>query len=293
MIFFFYGLAGTACVLLTAFGWYWYKKAHSISRKGKTVLQELVSLLVHDLRGPLDNIQKMSELMLSSSSMTEERRKQYTALIHDSSSAMLVLINNISDAAKLGAGTLVIKKTEGNLVQLIKDRISFFSLAIKNADLTIQASFGENIPKSTVFDSRVVSDTVNILLSNAIKFNEPGGKIDIHIFCHTKGGDIVQEAKKNNVDWYPPTYSEGNGNDADSVIVAITHSDVGIPTETLPLLFKKYDKMGETFLEKVKRAHGISLLVAKHLVRHAGGIIGAGSQENKGTTFYFTVPLRQ
>lgn len=291
MMSFLYGIAGTLFFLIAAFGWYWYKKAHNISKKGKTVLQELVSLLVHDLRGPLDNIQKMSELMMSSSSMTEERRKQYTGLIHDSSSAMLVLINNISDAAKLGAGTLLIKKFNGDLIQLVKDRISFFSLAIKNAGLTIRSSFADDIPESISFDSRVVSDTINILLSNAVKFNEPGGRIIIHVFRHARGGDIVEEARRNNVEWYPPTYSEKNGDDPDAIVVAITHNDVGIPTETLPLLFKKYDKMGETFLEKIKRAHGISLLVAKHLVRHAGGIIGAGSQENKGTTFYFTVPF--
>ncbi|MDP2677017.1 MAG: HAMP domain-containing sensor histidine kinase [bacterium] len=288
---FLYGIAVTLFVLLGTFAWYWHRKAHAVSRKGKTLLQEIVSLLIHDLRGPLDNIQKMSELMLSSSSMTEERRKQYTGLIHDSSSAMLVLINNISDAAKLGAGTLVIKKMEGNLLQLIRDRISFFSLAVKNAGLTMRSSFGNEIPEAISFDSRVVSDTINILFSNAIKFNEPGGNIVLHVFRHRKGKDLVEEAKQSNIEWYPPTYSEGSEHDTDAVVIAVTHSDIGIPIETLPLLFKKYEKMGEAFLGKVKQAHGISLLVAKHLVRHAGGIIGAGSEENKGTTFFFTIPF--
>ncbi|PIR69912.1 MAG: hypothetical protein COU47_00560 [Candidatus Niyogibacteria bacterium CG10_big_fil_rev_8_21_14_0_10_46_36] len=290
MDFFVYGILIACIILLVISAWYWRRKASAVSERSKKVLQELVSLLVHDLRGPLDNVQKMSELMLSSRTMTEERKTQYTGLIHDSALAMLVLINNISDAAKLGAGTLVVKKIDGDITQLIKDRLSFFSLAIKNAGLTVRMSFGKEVPASIAFDGRVVSDTINILLSNAIKFNEPGGKIVLNVFRHTKGGDITKEAKRNNITWYPPTYSEG-GEDADAVVVVITHSDVGIPTETLPLLFKKYEGMGETFLEKIKRAHGISLLIARHLVRHTGGTIGAGSEENKGTTFFFTVPF--
>lgn len=270
---------------------YWRKKAQGIERKDKNILQDFVSLLVHDLRGPLDNIQKMSELMLSSATMSEDRRHEYTGLIHDSASSMLVLINNISDAAKLGAGNLVVKKMEGNIIQFVKDRVSFFSLSVKNAGLTISASFGENIPGSLSFDSRIVSDTVNILLSNAIKFNQPRGSITVDVFRHTQGDSLAREAKENKIIWFPPVYHESKKADTDSVVIAITHNDIGIPEKTLPLLFTKYDDMGETFLEKIKQAHGISLFIAKHLVLHAGGSIGAGSKEGTGTTFYFTVPL--
>lgn len=254
-------------------------------------MQETVSLLVHDLRSPLDNIQKISELLLSSSHpLNDDKRLEYMKMIHDSASSMLVLINNISDAVKLAAGRLVFKETRGNIVQFIHDRINFFSLTAAHAGISFRSSFDPSIPEFLDFDARIVSDAFNVLFSNAIKFNYPGGWIHVDVFLHRKGESINEEAKKHARVWFPITYQEGEESNR-SVIIAVSHSDTGIPRETIPLLFGKYEGMGPAFLEKIKQAHGISLFVAKYLIRQHTGTLGAGSEEGKGSTFYFGIPL--
>lgn len=290
---FLYGILVTFVILFLAGGsyFYWSKKISRIKEKDKQTMQETVSLLVHDLRSPLDNIQKISELLLSSKHVLDEKKRlDYMKMIHDSASSMLVLINNISDAVKLGAGRLLFKASEGDIIQSVKDRINFFSLTIEHTELSIRSSFDSAIPERLPFDARIVSDVLNILFSNAIKFNYPGGWIHVDVFLHHKGESLNEEARKHGHTWFPIMYQEGEEG-VRSIIISVTHSDPGIPRETVPLLFKKHEQAGTAFLEKVKQAHGISLFVAQYLVRIHGGTMGAGSEEGKGSTFYFGIPL--
>ncbi|MBI4114290.1 MAG: HAMP domain-containing histidine kinase [Candidatus Niyogibacteria bacterium] len=282
-------------LLLFVESFFWWRKVLSRGRAGnKKMMQEFISLLVHDMRGPLDNIQKISELMLSPRHQLDDvQRKEYTNLIHESSSSMLVLMNTISDAAKLGLGRLNITKTENDLLQLIEERKSFFALSITQAHVSFTSSFHKDVPQPLLFDRRVVSDALNNLISNAIKFNRPDGWVRIDVFLMRKGEKIEGEASRAGVSLFPPAYQEGRGVLKDTAVIAISHSDSGIPAETLPQIFRQDEQVDENFLQKIKRAHGSSLFITKNVILQAGGTIGAGSKESEGTTFFFTIPIEK
>lgn len=247
------------------------------------------SMMVHELRSPLDGIKKMSEFMEKSDIHKDEKIfLDYPKLIRGSSSHMLDLVGDLLDIAKLESGKFSVVKEAHDIQKTINDRVSFFSGAARAVKIALAARFGE-FPEKILFDEKRISQVLNNLISNALKFTKEKGTVEVQAFIHAKNKNILDEAKNENIKLFLESENENLKNLPDSVFISVTDTGFGIKKENINKLFNKFEQL--EVLSEDKRGTGLGLIIAKGIVESHNGIIGATSKYGEGSTFYFTLPI--
>jgi signal transduction histidine kinase len=249
------------------------------------IKEDFTSMIVHELRSPLDSIKKMVELMRVSE-IKKAKRLECFQMIYGSSSDMLELINNLLDIAKIEAGKFQLTKQKSDIKKIVESRILFFDIAAKDAKVKITSCFGKDIPNSVEFDPHTISQVLNNLISNAIKFSKVNGSVVVQILFHKKGGGLKKEADDSGINWFIK-------NDIldipDSLLIAVTDSGIGISLDQINKLFNKFFQAKSIFIEK--GGTGLGLAITKSIIDSHGGAVGVESIEGQGSTFYFTLPI--
>ena len=103
---------------------------HDVSKEKEVekMREDFTSMIVHELRSPLDGIKKMGELLRADDSIRKEDKSllEYVGMIYDSSSNMLELVNDLLDVAKIESGKFEISKKESSITDLLLERIRLF-----------------------------------------------------------------------------------------------------------------------------------------------------------------------
>jgi signal transduction histidine kinase/CheY-like chemotaxis protein len=225
---------------------------------------EFLANMSHELRTPLNSILGFSEILKDNlaGALTEEQRIECLEAIHASGEHLLQLINDVLDMSKIEAGRMdlvleefVVDAAFSEVVTVVK------SLAGKKG---IELSILVEPEDLTIYaDKGKIKQVVYNLLSNAIKFTPEGGSVFVD-------GKIRPEAQ--------------------DLLVTITDTGVGIPAEHLDKIWGEfYMVQGE---HQVQKGTGLGLALVKRLVELHGGSVTVHSEENKGATFSFTVPLQ-
>jgi len=256
----------------------------TLEKEIEKIKEDFTSMIVHELRSPLDSIKKMVEL-LRSNEVKKAKREECLQMVYGSSSDMLELINNLLDIAKIEAGKFQILKQESDIKKTIESRVSFFAVSAKDANVKIESVFGKNIPDNIEFDPHTISQVLNNLVSNAIKFTKENGIILVQALLHKKGESLQKEVKEAGIKWF---IDKDILNIPDSLIVAVTDNGSGIAPDQINKLFNKFIQAKSTFVEK--QGTGLGLAIVKSIVDLHGGVVGVESVEGKGSTFYFTLP---
>ena len=132
------------------------------------------------------------------------------------------------------------------------------------------------------------------MISNALKFTSKGGVVTLNIFKHVKGEGILTEAKDAGVEWHMSKVDKELDGLSDSLIVAVVDSGAGIADGDIGELFNKFKQLkSRSTSEAEQKGTGLGLAISKGIVEAHEGIIGASSVEDKGSTFYFTLPLSE
>ena len=249
------------------------------------IKEDFTSMIVHELRSPLDSIKKMTEMMRVSE-MKKEKKAECFQMIYTSSSDMLELINNLLDIAKIEAGKFELMKQKSDIKKIIDSRILFFDIAAKDAKVNLASFYGKDIPDMVEFDPHTISQVLNNLISNAIKFTKENGNVTVQALFHKKGESLAGEAKDSGINWF----IKNNLLDiADSLVVAVTDNGIGIPQDQIGKLFNKFSQAKNNFVEK--GGTGLGLAITKSIIDSHGGVVGVESVEGQGSTFYFTLPI--
>lgn len=267
---------------------------HDLTRikEAEKMKEEFTSVMIHELRGPLDGIKKMAEFMHE-----EDVRKnvdmytQYVRMIFESSSQMLELVNDLLDVARIEAGKLTLSPRASKLKQIILERVSFFAMAAENKNISMEIRCVDEISENLEFDQIRVEQVLNNLLSNAIKYNHEGGEVFVDAFLHKEGEVLSAEAKEAGVDWFVGKKEDKKFKELkDCVVVAVTDTGEGMDAAGLKRLFSKFDK-DDIVSQKGReiKSLGIGLVIVKGIVEAHGGIVGAASQKDEGSTFFFTI----
>jgi two-component system, NtrC family, sensor histidine kinase KinB len=249
------------------------------------IKEDFTSMIVHELRSPLDSIKKMAALMRVSEA-TKVKRAECFQMIYSSSSDMLELINNLLDIAKIEAGKFELMKQKSDIKKLIESRILFFDITAKDSKLKLASQFAKDLPDNVDFDPRTISQVLNNFLSNAIKFTKEGGSVMVQALFHKKDGSLEEQAKAAGISWF---IKKDIADIPDSLVVAVTDSGIGIAQDQMGKLFNKFAQAKSTFV--AKGGTGLGLAIAKSITESHGGVVGVESVEGKGTTFYFTLPV--
>lgn len=268
----------------------WHDITHD--KEVEKMREDFTSMMVHELRSPLDGIKKMSEVLQEIDLKKEkETYQEFVELINSNSSGMLALVNDLLDVAKIEAGKFEVQPLEKNLKKIIADRKNSYSLLAEESQVELKTVLGPDLPAKLKFDDARITQVLNNLISNAIKFTNPGGQVEIQAFFHKGGHKISTEAEKAGIQWQVKDDKIFNG-EPDSVIVAVTDSGVGIPKDKIRELFNKFKQLKVGAAKKEKEGTGLGLVIAKGLVEAHGGKIGVYSEENSGSTFLFSLPVK-
>ena len=222
--------------------------------------EDFTNVMVHELRSPLTAIKASSELLIDPPGpLSEEEKKKIIGLIAEQARKMLDEVALILDAAKLEAGLFTIQKIPGDLKKIIAERVQMFQSVAREKFINFVVDIDPSLPTFN-FDPIHVGQVVNNLISNSLKFTSSGGTIKI-------------SAK--------PAIG--------SVIVSVTDTGAGIPKDKQHLLFSKFTQLSNAQHGSV--GTGLGLYIVKGVVEAHGGTISLESEEGRGTTISFSLPL--
>lgn len=218
------------------------------------------SIISHDLKGPLNSLTSFSSLLINhTDSLTKDEIKLLATDLDKSLKNLFALLENLLEWSRSQTGNMEIKPAEFSIKDLIQQNQQLLQVQAQNKKILISY---ENATEAIVFAHKnSVNTVVRNLMSNAIKFTPVGGKISVS--TRVLGSEIA---------------------------VSLHDTGIGMSKETMAKLFRIDAKitMKGTADEK---GTGLGLILCKEFVEKNGGRIWVDSQENKGSTFSFTLPL--
>ncbi|MDP3985238.1 MAG: ATP-binding protein [bacterium] len=253
--------------------------------------EEFTSMMVHELRSPLDGIRKISErIRAPRKRIAAKETREYGQLIFQSSSRILELVNDLLDAARIEAGKFEIFPEPHAPRALLEESLAFYRLTAEDAKLSFTLKTGV-LPDTVHCDRVRIQQVLGNLLSNAIKFTSAGGSIEIQAIRHQNGKDLAEEAAEAGIRWFIDTAKQHWKTMPNVLVIAVTDSGIGLSDAQVGQLFNKFKQFKETALS-AQKGTGLGLVIAKGIVEAHEGQIGVGSTAGKGSTFYFTLPLQ-
>jgi PAS domain S-box-containing protein len=238
--------------------------------KAKT---EFVSLASHQLRTPLSSVNWYSEMLLSGDAgELNDKQKKYLEEVYKGNQRMVILVNTLLNVSRLELGTFAVNPEPTDVVKLALSVIDELKLQINQRQLKFDERHSAGLPLLNV-DPKLLSMVFHNLLSNAVKYTPEKGKVSLSLRL-VKRGESVNKQKMNK----------------DSVAIVVSDTGFGIPKNQQDKIFTKLFR-ADNAREKDAEGTGLGLYIVKSVIDHSGGLIWFESEENKGTTFYVTLPL--
>jgi len=219
---------------------------------------DLVSMVGHELRGPLAGIRGYAEF-LTEEEMQEKDRIPYAQKIVSEVDRLTRMVTEILDLAKMEAGKLRYYMEPSLIQNVVTDCVERARAAAKSKNITVNEKC-EDCPK-IVFDVDRIKQVMDNILSNAIKFSPEGGKIDVYASDHKH-----------------------------FVKVRVTDYGTGIPEKEKDAVFAKFEQTPDG--RRAMVGTGLGMPIAKSIIEdgHRGRIWFESEGEGKGTSFFFTIP---
>lgn len=233
------------------------KEVAEVAERSKSTFLANMS---HEIRTPLNGILGMTTLLKDEIKDGEAREK--LKIIDTSGTALLAIINDILDIAKIDAGKYHIEKTTIHLESILKDQINLFKALATSKDLKIILDFKATEIIYLVSDGLRLRQVINNLLSNAIKFSTNGVI------------SIEAELVENNV------------------VITVQDQGIGISEENQQKLFNDFVQV-ESLATREFAGTGLGLSISRKLIRLLGGDIEVESKFGEGSVFKFWFPYEE
>jgi len=220
---------------------------------------DLLSEVVHELRTPLTSIRGYSKMLLIAEGIAQDKKLEFAETIHREAIRLGQMINDFLDLARLESGRTYMAQEPVNMSEVISETLAILQPQAAERQVSIALQVPEILP-TVVGDADRLKQVMVNLVSNAVKYNHEGGRVDIEV----KVGK-------------------------DELNVAVKDTGRGIPKEDRHHIFEKFYRVDDS--EQQSKGTGLGLSVAKHIVEVHGGTISVQSVQGQGSTFAFTLPL--
>jgi signal transduction histidine kinase len=233
--------------------------ANEVYRQTMNARDDMMAIVAHDLRNPINTMLLRSHLMLKMTGecggQQSEGIRNNLKLLQRTANHMNQLIGDLTDVASIYAGRLHLMKQEVELQQVVEPAIERMRLLSRQKGVEFTARVTPHGLRLSV-DHRRITQVLDNLLGNALKFTPAGGVITIDVdVCGT-------EAQ-----------------------VSVADTGPGIPPEALQKIFEPYWQV-----QKTRSGMGLGLFIARTIIEGHGGSIWVDSSVGQGTTFHFTLP---
>ncbi len=216
----------------------------------------------HEIRTPMNGILGFTSLLLNPDYSSEEK-EEFIKMIHQSGQRMLDTVTEIVEISKIEAGIITTEWQEIHLNSILKEQIMFFSLEAQKKGLELVLE--QQLPKdksSIITDKHKFEAILINLVKNAIKYTDKG-RIN-----------VGAKLKNDFVEFY------------------VQDTGIGVPKNRRKAIFNRFEQadIGDA---RAFEGSGLGLAISKAYVEMLGGEIRLESEENKGSVFYFTIPVKK
>ncbi|SMD33684.1 PAS domain S-box-containing protein [Reichenbachiella faecimaris] len=225
--------------------------------------ENFLSTMSHEIRTPLNAILGVANLLLMED--MKEEHLEHLRLLKFSGENLLTLINDILDYNKIDAGKIEFEQIDFNLKTLLEHIQKSMLLKVDEKDLSLELNYDKKLPEVFIGDSVRVSQIVNNLMGNAIKFTEKG-----RISVTVSAAEIDHEAAR--------------------IHFEISDTGIGIDPENQAMIFENFSQASGDTTRKFGGT-GLGLAITKKLLEYMGSDIHLTSELGKGSVFSFDISL--
>jgi PAS domain S-box len=225
--------------------------------------REFVANVSHELRTPLTTIKSYVEALDDGALEEPELAKRFVGVIRGESNRMIRLVNDLLHLSRLDSNQERLRPIEVNVREMLEEVSDRFSFQMKQKGIGGSVLIEDGI-ETAWFDRDQIDQVLDNLMSNAIKYTQDGGHIEI-------------SARK-------PT--------PDTVSISVKDNGMGIPEKDQARIFERFYRVDKARSRNMGGT-GLGLSIAREIIKAHGGTIELESELNRGTTVTFTLPLRQ
>ncbi len=236
---------------------------HDITEQKKldSSRREFVANVSHELRTPLTNVKGYTETLLDAGDELDgETRRNFLRVIYNESDRMTHIVKDLLTLSQLDYGKMDMEMSPIPVKLIVQNIASAMLIEARGQGLTLETKLEEPLPLILADRNRMEQVIANIV-SNAIKYNRPGGTVTLSAFS--------QE---------------------DKVVIKVQDTGIGIPQEDIPRLFERFYRVDKA-RSRERGGTGLGLAIAKEIVEQHQGTIGVESQLDAGTTVTITLPV--
>jgi two-component system sensor histidine kinase VicK len=235
---------------------------------------EFVSLTSHQLKNPATIVSLYAEQLLGGygRKSLSKRQKRYLSEIQRANQRMIDIINTLLNVSRIEMGVFSMEVSEIDIIAFLKNSFKDVEANIASKKIVVREDYHAN-SEMIIIDKSLLSMVISNLISNAIKYSSVNGTVSLKTIKVKKGERI---------------HNVFAGED--SLLISLADNGCGIAKDQQSRIFTKFFRSDDA-RDRHPDGTGLGLYIAKSILDRIGGSVWFESEENKGTIFYFTIPL--
>jgi len=230
------------------------------ARRLEAMRRQFIGDASHEIKTPLTSIGGFAAAIADGIAATSEQRTRSASLIVREVERLNRIVNDLLDLSRIESGAVELNLEEVNLTELIRAAVEAFEAQARERGIHVELDLSRDLPPIRADSDRIYQVLAN-LLSNALRFNRPQGKVAVAAW-QTDG----------------------------QVRVEVHDTGPGIPADQLPNIWERFHR-ADSARARDEGGTGLGLAIVRSIVQAHGGDVFADSELEKGSTFSFTLPI--
>lgn len=227
--------------------------------------EQFLSTISHELRTPMNAVIGISNLMLEENPRADQAEN--LKILQFSANNLLALINDVLDLTKIEAGKLDMIAQDFDIGNTLSDINKSHRIKANDKGVELNVNIDRNVPKILVGDAHRLSQVLNNLVGNAVKFTDKG-RVEINVKALKSAGDDVE------------------------IGFTVKDTGIGIPADKVLHIFEPFSQ-ASALTNRIYGGTGLGLAITRKLIELQGGKISVLSETGKGSTFIFNILFKK